>query len=107
MALFIKRLADLVNELEETPLDDLPAYDQVPDYPDVVVEGAEFREAIGQLTQARIVEGFPDGTFRPGALVSRRQMSAFVNRLQEHLTGGRVHHSQRLLRRRRGRPPRG
>lgn len=87
MALFVKRLGDLANELEETPLADLPPYDQVPDYPDVVLEQPEFREAIGQLTQATIVKGFSDGTFRPAALVSRRQMAAFVNRLHRHLTG--------------------
>jgi hypothetical protein len=87
MALFIKRLADLLNEHETSDLTDLPAYDNIPDYPDVVAEGAAFKEAIGQLTQADIVGGFPDGRFRPAAPVSRRQMAAFVNRLQEHLTG--------------------
>jgi hypothetical protein len=87
MSLFIKRLADLLNQLEETPLADLPLYDGVPDYPDVILEDLEFQEAIGQLTQADIVGGFPDGTFRPGALVSRRQMAAFVNRLEDFLTG--------------------
>lgn len=87
MSLFIKRLADLMNEVEESELTDLPAYDGVPDYPDVIVEDLDFQEAIGQLTQAEIVEGFPDGSFRPGALVSRRQMAAFVNRLEAFLVG--------------------
>jgi hypothetical protein len=86
MAVFIKRLADLFNELETSPLNDLPAYDNVPDYSDVTPldSGAE---AIGQLSQADIVGGFPDGTFRPNAPVTRRQMAAFVNRLQDFLTG--------------------
>jgi hypothetical protein len=87
MALFIKRLADLLNEHETSELTDLPAYDNIPDYPDVLTEGAAFREAIGQLTQAGVVGGFPDGSFRPAAPVSRRQMAAFVNNLQEFLTG--------------------
>jgi hypothetical protein len=87
MSLFIKRMADLLNRIEESTLEDLPLYDGVPDYPDVVVEDLDFQEAIGQLTQAEIVGGFPDGTFRPGALVSRRQMAAFVNRLEGFLTG--------------------
>lgn len=87
MALFIKRLADKLNELEQEPLAALPPYDNIPDYPDVVAEQPAFREAIGQLSQAEIVGGFPDRTFRPNALVSRRQMAAFVNRLQDHLTG--------------------
>lgn len=87
MALFIKRLADLLNELETTPLTALPAYDNAPDYTDVVAEKPEFREAIGQLSQAGIVGGFPDRTFRPDEPVSRRQMAAFVNRLEDHLRG--------------------
>lgn len=87
MSLFVKRMADLLNQLEETPLEDLPVYDGVPDYPDIILEDLEFQEAIGQLTQAEIVGGFPDGTFRPGALVTRRQMAAFVNRLEGFLTG--------------------
>jgi hypothetical protein len=87
MALFVKRLGDLANQLEETELADLPPYDQIPDYPDVVLEQPAFREAIGQLTQATIVQGYADGTYRPAALVSRRQMAAFVNRLHRHLTG--------------------
>ena len=87
MALFVKRLADLFNDLELEDLNALPPYDRVPDYPDVLLEEQEFREAIGQLTQANIVGGFPDGTYRPDAFVSRRQMAAFINRLQDFLTG--------------------
>lgn len=87
MALFIKRLADEVDELERVPMQGLPPYDGIPDYRDVVTEEPAFREAIGQLNQAGIVGGFPDGTFRPNDLVSRRQMAAFINRLQDHLLG--------------------
>jgi hypothetical protein len=86
MALFIKRLADLLNDQETGSLNDLPAYDGVPDYPDVSPTDVG-AQAIGQLTQAGIVGGFPDGTYRPNAPVSRRQMAAFVNRLQDFLTG--------------------
>jgi hypothetical protein len=88
MALFIKRLADLLDKHDtgKTALPALPAYDGTSDYSDVVASdpGAS---AIGQLTQADIVGGFPDGTFRPNAPVSRRQMAAFVNNLQDFLAG--------------------
>ena len=87
MALFIKRLADLLDDLETGDLEALPAYDNIPDYPDVLTEDPEFQEAIGQLTQAEIVGGFPDGRFRPGEPVSRRQMAAFVNRLEDYVSG--------------------
>lgn len=90
MALFIKRLADELERLEaSTPgFPKLPPYDNVPDYTDVVTEEPDFRQAIGQLTQAEIVGGFGDGTFRPDEPVSRRQMAAFVNRLQDFLSSG-------------------
>jgi hypothetical protein len=88
MSLFIKRLADLFNELETgtPPLAALPAYDGSSDFSDVSASdpGAA---AIGQLSQAGIVGGFSNGTFRPNDPVSRRQMAAFVNRLQDHLVG--------------------
>ncbi|MGH9276477.1 MAG: S-layer homology domain-containing protein, partial [Acidimicrobiales bacterium] len=88
MALFITRLADLLNDLENgsTPLAALPTYDGTSDFDDVAADdpGAA---AIGQLSQADIVGGFSDGTFRPNDLVSRRQMAAFVNNLQDFLAG--------------------
>lgn len=88
MALFVKRLADLLDDLDaDGGLEALPAYDGVVDYPDVALESAEVQEAIGQLDQAEIVGGHEDGRFRPGDPVSRRQMAAFVNRLQDHLVG--------------------
>jgi hypothetical protein len=88
MALFIKRLADLLDDLDiEGGVEPLPAYDGVPDYPDVALEDQQVQEAVGQLDQAGIVTGKADGTFDPAGLVTRRQMAAFINRLQEHLVG--------------------
>jgi hypothetical protein len=88
MALFIKRLADLLDDLESgtVPLAGLPAYDGSSDFDDVAAEDAG-AAAIGQLSQADIVGGFPDGTFRPNDLVSRRQMAAFINNLQDFVAG--------------------
>ena len=88
MALFDKRLADLLDDLDvEDGVEALPAYDGVVDYPDVALEDPEVQEAIGQLDQAEIVGGYADGRFHPGEPVTRRQMAAFVNRLQAHLVG--------------------
>lgn len=89
MALFIKRLADAANALESDGVDlqALPAYDGEQDHTDIAAEQPAFEEAIGQLTQAGIVGGFPDNTYRPNEKVSRRQMAAFINRLQEYLSG--------------------
>jgi len=88
MAVFVKRLADLVNAQETgaVNLTALDPYDGTPDYSDVSA-GDSGATAIGQLTQADIVGGFSDGTFRPNAPVSRRQMAAFVNNLQKYVTG--------------------
>ena len=88
MALFIKRTADLANELDTgTNIAPLPAYDGVPDFLDIAGESTEAKEAIGQLAQADIVQGTTATTYSPGQNVSRRQMAAFINRLQDFLTG--------------------
>ena len=87
MALFIKRLADLANELETSGLTALPAYDGTPDYTDLSAESPAVREAVGQLSQAGIVMGTTATRYSPAGLVTRRQMAAFVNRLQDFLTG--------------------
>ncbi len=86
MALFIVRLGDLLeaNETQSTDLPKLPAYDGSSDFSDVAATdpGAE---AIGRLSQAGIVGGFDDGTYRPNDPVSRRQMAAFIVRLFDFL----------------------
>ncbi len=88
MALFIKRTADLANELDTgTNIAPLPAYDGAPDFLDIAGESTEVKEAIGQLAQADIVQGTSATTYSPRANVSRRQMAAFINRLQDFLTG--------------------
>src|SRR3546814_18802145 len=89
MSLFVQRLADLLDSLEtgQPELEELPAYDPAElSYTDVAV-GSSGAEAIGQLSQAGIVGGFPDGSFQPNAFVTRRQTAAFINRLQAFLVG--------------------
>lgn len=89
MALFIKRTADLANELDAgTNITALPAYDgTTAPFTDIEGESAEAQAAIGQLNAAGIVQGTTASTYSPGANVSRRQMAAFINRLQDFLTG--------------------
>ena len=90
MALFVKRLADLLDNLESgsVPLAPLPAYDGSSDFSDVSA-GDDGEVAIGQLSQAKIIGGYPDKTFRPNQPVSRRGMAAFINNLQELVSGAR------------------
>ena len=87
MAVFVVRMIELANSLELEDLQDLPAYEDAPPYSDLADENDTFREAIGRLSDAGIVGGFSDGTFRPDAPVSRRQMAAFQNRAQQFLVG--------------------
>ncbi len=47
------------------------------DYPDVPDDGL-FADPINKLTNARIVQGLTDGTFRPGTTVTRGQLAQFV-----------------------------
>lgn len=87
MALFIKRLADLLerNETGSTDLAKLPAYDGEEDHSDIDDQSDAVKIAIGQLTQAGIIGGFPDGTYRPNADVTRRQMAKFIAELVDFL----------------------
>ena len=88
MAQFVARLADLLDDLETgtAPLAPLPVYDGSSDFSDVASNDPA-AASIGRLSQADIVGGFPDGTFRGGEPVSRRQMAAFINRLQDFIGG--------------------
>jgi hypothetical protein len=47
-------------------------------FPDTV--GTTHEQAIGALAAAEITGGFPDGTYRPGAPVTRGQMASFLAR---------------------------
>jgi hypothetical protein len=46
-------------------------------YPDVD-DNATHSDNINKLTEAGVVQGFGDGTYRPGANVTRQQMSQFI-----------------------------
>ena len=89
MALFIKRLADLANTLDTgTQIAALPADDgTTAPFTDIEGESAETKAAISQLNTAGIVQGTTATSYSPGANVSRRQMAAFINRLEKFLTG--------------------
>lgn len=86
MALFVKRLADLLDSLEAEGVDipALPAYDGTSDFTDVEA-GDPGEEAIGQLSQAEIVGGITADMYGPNEEVSRRQMAAFIVRLLDFM----------------------
>jgi hypothetical protein len=49
--------------------------------------GSVHADAIGALTEAGIIEGYEDGTFRPGTSVERAQLASLVARATEELGG--------------------
>lgn len=54
-----------------------PEPSSLPEFSDVP-EGHPFADAIAWATEAGIVNGYPDGTFRPGKLVTREAVAAFL-----------------------------
>ncbi|MTV25365.1 S8 family serine peptidase [Nitriliruptoraceae bacterium ZYF776] len=57
-------------------------------FPDT--RGSVHQRAIRQLATAGIVSGFPDGTYRPQAAVTRGQMATFLVRAAERVAGQRL-----------------
>lgn len=47
-------------------------------FTDSAMIGAWARKAIAQASEAGIIQGFPDGTFRPDALISRAEMASMI-----------------------------
>ena len=89
MALFLYRtgLVAEANETSETAINELPEGDGDVPFSDIEADDPAFDE-IDTLDDAEIAQGFGDGTFRPNAPVSRRQMAKFLVRLQEFLAPG-------------------
>ena len=48
-----------------------------------VPESHQFYDDVEFMAETGIADGYPDGTYRPGAPVSRQAMSAFMRRLDE------------------------
>lgn len=82
MASYIKAYADA--QSGATPL---PTYDGTVDFPDIGHLSGAQQAAIGQLTQAGILNGFPDGYFKPDLVMTDAQIAAVLSRAQEHLWG--------------------
>jgi hypothetical protein len=82
MASFIARLLDQFAEAYGVmlPADPPHAFDDV-------AEDNPHALRINQLADVGIVGGFPDGTYRPGATVTRDGMATFINGAVEFLTG--------------------
>ena len=47
------------------------------------VRGSVHADAIAAATEAGIISGYPDGTFRPGAVVTRAQAATMLVRTME------------------------
>ena len=56
-------------------------------FPDVNTETSHYKEILW-LASEGITEGFPDGTFRPGASIARQDMAAFLRRTYDYMTDG-------------------
>src|SRR3546814_9923873 len=86
MVQFLVRLAD---EAEEGDTGDniaaLPAGDGTTTFTDIGDETADVQSAVDRLKEAGIVEGVTATELVLGSPVSRRQMAAFIVRLQEFL----------------------
>src|SRR3546814_16428142 len=68
----------------------LPAGDGETDFTDIADENTNVQTAIDRLNEAGIVEGVTATEFSPAAPVSRRQMAAFIVRLQEYPPGAEI-----------------
>ncbi|RLQ96835.1 C40 family peptidase [Falsibacillus albus] len=63
----------IVNRILKLKADDLHSF------PDVAT-GSTFAADIAAIKETGIIQGFPDGTFRPGAYLSRAQMAVILDR---------------------------
>jgi hypothetical protein len=77
MAQFIYRVGLLTDYEFDTTTD--------PGFPDDPTADTEQRDAIWALSNAGVVQGFVDGTFKPGNFITRAQMASFIANLQEEL----------------------
>lgn len=65
----------------------LPAYDGLVDFPDLAGLSSNQITAIGQLNQAAIFGGFPDGLFKPNTVATAAHISNASTRAQQYLSG--------------------
>src|SRR3546814_15183452 len=88
MASFLIRLGDLANalEVEGAELQDLPEYGGVNRFTDVEADSVHV-EAINRLADMGVTTGSTPVTFDPSAPVRRGQLTTFIQRLEEFLTG--------------------
>lgn len=55
-------------------------------FPDVP-RGSYYDDAVGDMYDAGVIKGNPDGTFDPGAFVTRADVAVMLQRLRDDLTG--------------------
>lgn len=63
----------------------VPAAEETPDFRDM--KGHWAQKAVDQLTLAGIIEGYPDGTFRPDDEITRAEMTVMVQRAVASIHG--------------------
>jgi hypothetical protein len=93
MALFLVRMIDAVEQLQEQPVRPLAPYDGADRFTDTGGERPEVVAAVNRLAAADppIVAGTTATTFSPGAPVTRRQMALFVVRSIDFLAPEALH----------------
>lgn len=50
-----------------------------------VAQGAWYASAVNAAVEAGLIQGYPDGTFRPGALVNREELAVLLDRAQRYM----------------------
>jgi hypothetical protein len=87
MALFLVRMIDAVEQLQERPVRPLAPHDGTDRFTDTQGERPEVIAAVNRLAAADppIVAGTTESTFSPGAPVTRRQMALLVVRAVDFL----------------------
>jgi hypothetical protein len=80
MALFIARFISQAEDGDTTIPPTAPST-----YSDRMDATPEARAAIDWLTQRGVVQGFADGTYRPGSNVTRAQMASFIAQAMEEV----------------------
>jgi hypothetical protein len=87
LAVYLKTQADTLRAGDPTSVQALPSWDGTPDYADIGHLSYAYQNAIGQLTQAGVFEGYVDGTFRPDQDATDLQITLTLERLENYLGG--------------------
>lgn len=87
MAVYLEDQGDTAYQVDPDGTRSLPIYDGTIDYSDISAQSAATKEAIGRLSQAGVLVGFPDGTFKPTSTMTSTQKETAIERLEDYLWG--------------------